>query len=68
MRAVKTIALIARPKKEEAVALARELIAAFPERRFLVELVRRQPRRLRWEAAEALARMCDRARLPGSVA
>lgn len=37
MCAVKTIALIARPKKEEAVALARELIAAFPERRFLVE-------------------------------
>jgi NAD+ kinase len=34
---VKTIALIARPKKPEAVALARELIAQFPERRFLVE-------------------------------
>ena len=34
---VKTIALIARPKKEEAVALARELIAAFPDRNFLVE-------------------------------
>ncbi len=34
---MKTIALIARPKKPEAVALARELIAQFPERRFLVE-------------------------------
>ena len=34
---MKTIALIARPKKEEAVAVARELIAAFPDRRFLVE-------------------------------
>ncbi|MGV3619631.1 MAG: NAD(+)/NADH kinase [Archangium sp.] len=34
---MKTIALISRPKKEEAVALARELIAAFPERQFLVE-------------------------------
>lgn len=34
---MKTIALIARPKKDEAVALARELIAEFPEREFLVE-------------------------------
>ena len=34
---MKTIALIARPKKEEAVAVARELIAAFPDQRFLVE-------------------------------
>lgn len=34
---MKTIALIARPKKDEAVALARELIAGFPEREFLVE-------------------------------
>lgn len=34
---MKTIALISRPKKEEAVALARELIAEFPERHFLVE-------------------------------
>lgn len=35
--AVKTIALISRPRKEEAVTLAREIIAAFPDRRFLVE-------------------------------
>lgn len=34
---MQTIALISRPKKEEAVALARELIAEFPERDFLVE-------------------------------
>lgn len=34
---MKTIALISRPGKEEAVNLARQLIAAFPERRFLVE-------------------------------
>lgn len=34
---MKTIALIARPKKPEAIAVARELIDAFPEQRFLVE-------------------------------
>jgi NAD+ kinase len=34
---VKTIALIARPKKPEAIAVARELIAAFPDQKFLVE-------------------------------
>lgn len=34
---MKTIALIARPKKDEAVALARELIATFPDKTFLVE-------------------------------
>lgn len=34
---MKTIALISRPGKEEAVNLARQLIAAFPDRRFLVE-------------------------------
>ena len=34
---VKTIALIARPKKEEAITVARELIAAFPDHKFLVE-------------------------------
>ncbi|MFO0596908.1 MAG: NAD(+)/NADH kinase [Myxococcaceae bacterium] len=34
---MKTIALIARPKKDEAVALAREIIARFPDRRFLTE-------------------------------
>lgn len=34
---MKTIALIARPKKPEAVALAKELIAQFPDRKFLVE-------------------------------
>lgn len=34
---MKTIALIARPKKPEAITLARDLIAAFPEQKFLVE-------------------------------
>lgn len=34
---MKTIALIARPKKPEAIAVARELIDAFPDQRFLVE-------------------------------
>ena len=34
---VKTIALFARPKKPEAIAVARDLIAAFPDQRFLVE-------------------------------
>ncbi len=34
---MKTIALIARPKKPEAIAVARELIDAFPGQRFLVE-------------------------------
>jgi len=34
---VKIIALIARPKKEEAITVARELIAAFPDQKFLVE-------------------------------
>lgn len=34
---MKTIALIARPKKPEAIAVARDLIAAFPEQKFLVE-------------------------------
>lgn len=34
---MKTIALISRPTKEEAVALARQFISAFPEQRFLVE-------------------------------
>ena len=34
---MKTIALIARPEKEEAVALAQQLIDAFPEREFLLE-------------------------------
>ncbi len=34
---MKTIAIIARPRKDEAVTLARELIAAFPERRFLLQ-------------------------------
>jgi NAD+ kinase len=34
---MKTIALISRPKKEEAVALARQLIGAFPDLQFLVE-------------------------------
>ncbi|MFT3707490.1 MAG: NAD(+)/NADH kinase [Archangium sp.] len=34
---MKTIALIVRPKKPEAVALAKELIAQFPDRKFLVE-------------------------------
>lgn len=34
---MKTVALISRPQKDEAVALAKELIAAFPEKQFLVE-------------------------------
>lgn len=34
---MKTVALISRPQKEEAIALAKELIAAFPDRTFLVE-------------------------------
>ncbi len=34
---VKNIALIARPKKEEAVTMARELIASFPDLTFLIE-------------------------------
>lgn len=34
---MQTIALIARPRKEEAAALARELMAAFPERQFLLQ-------------------------------
>lgn len=34
---MQTIALIARPRKDEAVALARELVAAFPERKFLLQ-------------------------------
>jgi NAD+ kinase len=34
---VQTIALIARPKKDEAVALARDVMAAFPEKTYLVE-------------------------------
>lgn len=34
---MKTIALIGRPKKEEAIALARELMAHFPHKRFLLE-------------------------------
>jgi NAD+ kinase len=34
---MKTVALISRPQKEEAIALAKELIAAFPDHTFLVE-------------------------------
>lgn len=34
---MKTVALISRPQKDEAGALAKELIAAFPDRQFLVE-------------------------------
>lgn len=34
---MKTVALISRPQKDEAVALAKELIAAFSDRQFLVE-------------------------------
>ncbi len=34
---MKTVALISRPKKEEAVTLAKELLSTFTDRRFLVE-------------------------------
>jgi NAD+ kinase len=34
---VKTIALVARPKKEEAAQVAKEILAAFPKREFLLQ-------------------------------
>lgn len=52
---MKTIALISRPKKEEAVALARQFISAFPEQRFLVEPHLAEPLGIAASTDEALA-------------
>lgn len=57
---MKTIAIIARPEKEEAVALARELIEAFPEREFLLEQHVAGPLQRK---ASSVAELADRAEL-----
>ncbi len=63
--ALKTIALIARPKKDEAVSLARELIAQFSDRKFLVEQHLGESLGLPWVSAAEIAQTADLAIILG---
>jgi NAD+ kinase len=56
---VKTIAIVARPKKDEAATLAREMILRYPDREFLVQEHLGAQFGMRWVTDEEIARRAE---------